>query len=167
MSVESNEISFVVGQPVVYPQQGVGIVRGIQERSLRGQLCKFYDIYLQNSDMTILIPVDRAREIGLRNIVSDEEAMNAINSISGKYEQVSSDWKMRYQISQELLKEGSLRSIVHVVQALYQRSKVKELPIQERKLFETALNLLTDETSFATGKSKEEISRMIHSKLEK
>lgn len=167
MASENGEINFIIGQPIVYPQQGVGIIKGIQQRDLKGKMVDYYDIYLQNSDMTILIPIDKAKDIGLRNVVSEKEANDALNSISSKYEPVSSDWKMRYQISQELLKQGSILSIVKVVQALYHRSKIKELPIQERKLFEIALNLLTDEASFATGKTKDEISRLIHSKLEK
>jgi len=167
MSTEKNEINFIIGQPIVYPQQGVGIVKGIQERNIKGKSTKYYNIYLQNSDMTILIPIDKAQEIGLRNVVSEEEATMALNSISSKYEPVSTDWKMRYQISQELLKQGSIMSIVRVVQSLYHRSKIKELPIQERKLFDVALDLLTDEASFATGKTKDEVNRLIHSKLEK
>lgn len=167
MSSGDVEKKFEIGQHIVYPQQGVGIIKGIQERKLKGEMVNYYNIYIPDSDMTILIPVEKAGEIGLRDIVSEKEAVHALNSISNKYEPISADWKTRYQVGQELLKQGSILSIVKVVQALYHRSKVKELPIQERKLFENALNLLTDEASFATGKTKDEISRLIHSKLEK
>ena len=66
----------------------------------------------------------------------------------------------------DLLKEGSIASFAKVVHSLYSRSKVKELPVQERRLYESALVLLIDEASFATGKSPDEIKKMIFSKLE-
>jgi CarD family transcriptional regulator len=67
----------------------------------------------------------------------------------------------------DLLKEGSVNSIASVVQALYHRSKIKELPVQERKLFDSALKILTAEISFSLDKPKEEIEQMIFDRLEK
>lgn len=167
MSNNTLENNFMIGEPVVYPQQGVGIVKEITQRKFNGEELSYYKIYLSNSDMTVLIPVTKAIELGIRHIVSKEEADNAIKKISSKGESSSSDWKVRYQNNQDLLKDGSILSIAKVVQTLYHRSKVKELPVQERKLYDSALLLLIDEVSYALDKSKEEVQTLILSKLEK
>lgn len=158
---------FIIGDPVVYPQQGLGVIRSVKERVHNDQKVKYYEIYMESQAMTILIPVDRAQELGLRNIVSKKEALDAIANISSKAEPCPSDWKTRYQRNQELINKGTIGAIAKVVQTLYHRSKVKELPIQERKLYENALELLINESSYATGKGREEISTMILSRLEK
>jgi CarD family transcriptional regulator len=116
--------------------------------------------------MTVMVPVDKSKEIGVRPIVPPEEALAAINSISEKFEQMPVDWKDRYRMNVELLKQGSIASFAKVVQSLYHRSKVKELPVQERKLYDNALNLLIDESSYALKKDPSEIKKLIFSKLE-
>lgn len=166
MSEENENRQFNIGEPVVYPQQGMGIVRDIKERVVNGNLEHYYDIYIEAAQMTILIPVSKAKELGMRHVVSKEEAQNAINNISSKAEPCPSDWKLRYQRSQALIKKGTIESIAKVVQTLYHRSKIKELPIQEKKLYENVLELLIDESAYAMNMEKEEISTLIISKLE-
>lgn len=167
MDTKSGKNSFSIGQPVVYPQQGLGIIQSIRERTKNGETIKYYAIYLQQADMTLMIPVDRAIEMGVRAIVSRDEALKAINSMSGRVESMPADWKLRYQRNQDLIKTGTIGAIAKVVQSLYHRSKIKELPVQERKLYENALELLIDESSYALKKNKDEISTMILSMLEK
>ena len=90
-----------------------------------------------------------------------------MEAISAKYEPVAVDWKARYQMNVDLIKEGSIFSIAKVVQGLYHRSKVKELPVQERKLYDNAIRLLIDECSYALNKDQKEIEKTIFSCLEK
>ncbi|MFW6234884.1 MAG: CarD family transcriptional regulator, partial [Spirochaetota bacterium] len=87
------------------------------------------------------------------------------NPITEDYEPVTADWKMRYQMNHDLLKQGSVKDIATVVRALYHRSKVKELPILERKLFDSALKLLVDEVSFSLNKPKADVEKNIFEKL--
>jgi CarD family transcriptional regulator len=166
MSPTKDKTAFSVGEHVVYPLQGVGIIKNIEERDFKGRKVLYYVIFLDITDMTVMIPVDKAAELGIRAIVSQKEAKEALESISSTYEPVSIDWKMRYQMNLDLLKQGSAASIASVVQALYHRSKVKELPVQERKLFDNALKILIDEMSFSFRKEKKEIEQMIFSRLE-
>ncbi len=161
------ETEFNIGDHVVYPLQGVGVIKDIRERTIKDQTKTFYVIYLDISDMTVSIPVDRAKEIGIRGLVSPAEAKAALDSISGKYEPVNVDWKARYQMNVNLVKEGSIMSITQVVQGLYHRSKIKELPVQERKLYDNALRLLIDECAYSMGRSSEEIEKEIFTYLEK
>lgn len=159
-------IAFQVDQKVVYPSQGVGVILSIQDKKFKDQVIPYYVIYLEVSDMTVMVPVDKAEELGIRAIVDKEEAMRALNLISEDYEPIPSDWKLRYQMNLDLLKKGSVIDIATIVRSLYHRSKVKELPILERKLYDSALKLLEDEVSFSLGKSKEEIESLIFARLE-
>ncbi|MCR4676272.1 MAG: CarD family transcriptional regulator [Sphaerochaetaceae bacterium] len=161
------ETEFKIGQHVVYPLQGVGVIRDIKERELRGEKILFYVIYIDVSDMTISIPVHKVHESGIRALVDPDKAEKALKSISDRYEPVNVDWKARYQMNVDLVKEGSIESIVKVVQGLYHRSKIKELPVQERKLYDSALGILIDECSFSLDINPEEVEKTIFSRLEK
>jgi len=166
MSLTTENTTFSIGEHVVYPLQGVGIIQEIEERDFKGKKVLYYIIFLDITDMTVMIPVNKAKELGIRAIVTPKEAKEALDSISSTYEPVSIDWKLRYQMNLDLLKQGTVTSIASVVQALYHRSKVKELPVQERKLFDSALKILIDEMSFSFKKAKKEIEEMIFSRLE-
>lgn len=167
MAGEEKKVQFKIGEHVVYPLQGVGVVQNIEKRVFKGAPVTYYNIYLSSSDMTVMVPVEKAEEIGVRAIVPAAEATEAINAISGKVEQMPVDWKDRYRMNVELLKEGSIASFAKVVKALYHRSKIKELPVQERKLYDNALNLLIDESAYALGEKTENIKKKIFAKLEK
>jgi len=157
---------FQIDQRVVYPSQGVGLIKAIEEKPFRDSTILYYIIYLEVSDMTIMVPVDKAAGLGIRPIVKKEEALKALELISEDYEPIPSDWKLRYQLNLDLLKKGSVTDIATIVRSLYHRSKVKELPILERKLYDSALKLLEDEVSCSLRKSKEEVENMIFSRLE-
>ncbi len=157
---------FSVNQKIVYPSQGVGKITEIFEKQFRGEMILYYKIYLEVSDMYAMVPVDKASSLGIRSIVSAEEAQKALDMIGEEFEPPTSDWKARYQMNMELLKKGSINDIASIVRCLYHRSKVKELPILERKLYDNAKKLLIDEIADAIGVSANEVDGMLHSKLE-
>ena len=157
---------FKIDQKVVYPSQGVGIVKDVFEKSFKDNKVLYYKIYIEASDMVVMVPVDNAENLGIRQIVSAKEAQEALNLLSDDFEPITSDWKLRYQMNLDLLKKGTVKDIATIVRCLYNRSKVKELPILERKLYDSAKKLLEDEIAFALGKSSKEIEAEIHTKLE-
>lgn len=158
--------TFKLNQEIVYPLQGVGKITSIEEKEFKDKQILYYIIYVEVTDMTVMVPVDKAEELGIRAIVSKSESEKALKMISEDYEPVATDWKLRYQMNRDLLKSGSVMDIAEVVRALYHRSKIKELPILERKLFDGALKLLVDEVSFSLNKSKEDVEALVFSKLE-
>jgi CarD family transcriptional regulator len=163
---KSPSTDFKVDQRIVYPSQGVGKILEIEEKSFKDTKLLYYTIYLEFSDMTVMVPTDKAIELGIRAIVPKDEAEKALAFISEEYAPIPSDWKLRYQMNLDLLKKGSVLDIASVVRSLYHRSKIKELPILERKLYDSALNLLQDEISFSLGKDKDEIAELIRARLE-
>ncbi|GHU42649.1 transcriptional regulator [Spirochaetia bacterium] len=157
---------FKIKQKIVYPSQGVGLINSIEEKEFNGKKTPYYVVYVEVTDMTIMVPVEKAEELGLRAIVQPSEAERALDFIGEEFEPNPSDWKLRYQMNMDLLKKGSIIDIAAIVRSLYHRSKVKELPIQERKLYESAKKLFEDEISLSLKKSKVDVDALIHSKLE-
>jgi CarD family transcriptional regulator len=154
-------------EQIVYPLQGVGLIRAIEKRPFRDQTLLYYIIYLEVSDMTVMVPVDKADQLGIRPIVGRKEAQKALAILAEEHEPVTADWKLRYQMNLDLLKKGSTHDIATVVRTLYRRSTVKELPILERKLYDSALKLLVDETSLSLDKSKDEMEKLVFSQMGK
>jgi CarD family transcriptional regulator len=162
----TQDTQFADGQTIVYPMQGVGQITEIFTKEFKGKEILYYKIYLEVSDMTVLVPVEKAVELGIRSIVPVQDSEKALKLISEPNEPVTGDWKMRYQLNLDLLKSGSVLDIALVVRSLYHRSKVKELPILERKIFDSALKLLIDEIASSLGKDTDETEEMIFSRLE-
>lgn len=157
---------FALNQKVVYPSQGVGKITEIFKRDFKGEQVYFYKIYLEVSDMIVMVPAEKATALGIRAIVSAEEAQEALDLISEDFETPTSDWKLRYQMNLDLLKKGTVKDIASIVRCLYHRSKVKELPILERKLYDNAKKLLEDEIADAMKISVKEVEDMLHARLE-
>ncbi|HKL86090.1 MAG TPA: CarD family transcriptional regulator [Treponemataceae bacterium] len=162
----SKTTTFSVNEKIVYPSQGVGKINEIVEKKFKTEALLYYVIYLEVSDMTVMVPVSKAEELGIRAIVSQDEARAALELISQDFEPIPSDWKLRYQINLDLLKKGSVTDIATIVRSLYHRSKVKELPILERKLYDSARKLLEDEITYSLNLPRKEVESLIHSHLE-
>ena len=157
---------FQVNQKVVYPSQGVGVIKSIEQKKFKGSKIPYYVIFIETTDMTIMVPIDRAKELGVRSAVSKNEAFKALDLIGDDFEPSPSDWKLRYQMNLALLKKGSIKDIACIVRSLYYRSKVKELPILEKKLFDSAQRLFEDELAISLKKTKEEVEELIHQRFE-
>lgn len=160
------QTEFSENQKIVYPSQGVGKITEIFKKNFKDKEVYYYKIYLEVSDMTVMVPVANAPSLGIRAIVSAEEAQHALDMISEDFDPPTSDWKLRYQMNLELLKKGTIEDIASIVRCLYHRSKVKELPILERKLYDSAKKLLEDEIADAMGITSKEVESMLHAKLE-
>ncbi len=164
--MSTKKTKFKVNQQIVYPSQGTGKIVEIKEKLFNGNKTMYYVIYLEVSDMTIMVPIDKCEELGIRAIVSAAEVHKALDIIGESFEPITSDWKLRYQLNMDLLKKGTVQDIAMIVRSLYHRSKVKELPILERKLYDSAKKLLEDEIASALNLSPKEVEVLLHEKLE-
>lgn len=157
---------FAIGETVVYSGQGVGIVKEITKKTIGDESIDYYVVYLSDSDMTVLVPFEKSEKLGLRPIITKKEANEALTYLTQVNEPIIMDWKARYQKNMQLFKSGDIKNTAMVVKSLYKRSKVKELPIQERKLFEAAFHIFQDEIAAVLGLSKKKVEEMIHSCIE-
>lgn len=157
---------YTLGAKVVYPIHGVGIIDSIEDKTVLGERHSYYVIKLTISDMTVMIPVERSEELGLRLIVSDREANKALRLIGGQSTEMDEDWKSRYQHNFEKIKSGSILNVAEVVRNLFHRNRVKELSIMEKKLYENAYRLLVDEISYVKDLEREEVQNIVSEGLE-
>ena len=158
--------TFKVGEKVVYPTHGVGIIDNITEKVLNGETVEYYVISIPSLDMNILLPLRNATDLGLRRLSGKAEIKRAIESLEEKKEIKGMDWKARQQNQMNMLNSGKIENVADVVNILYNRQKLRDLPIQERRLFEAALTHLIDEISCVLGLDEESAKRTIFSHLE-
>ncbi|MDR2419200.1 MAG: CarD family transcriptional regulator [Treponema sp.] len=159
-------VNFQIDQRVVYPCQGVGKILSIEDKPFKNEMIPYYVIYLEVSDMTVMVPVEKAEELKIRAIVDQDVAQQALQLLGEDYEPIPSDWKQRYEMNLAISKKGSIIDNAIVVRALYHRSKVKELPILERKLYDSTLKLLEDEIALSLGEPKEVVEAMVFTRLD-
>ncbi len=152
-------LPFKLGQYIVYPVQGVGKIIDIKEMPFGESTLWYYIIQLNEIDMVLKIPIEKATELGLRLLVSKEEADAITEVFKGPLPELSSDWKQRYQQSLDLLKKGKIVNIAEVVHILHTRKRSKELPILERKLYDSALQLLIDELALTYDKDPKQVAK--------
>lgn len=166
MPENSVTTTFNVGEDVIYPMQGLGTVQAIEHKEFRGEPVPYYIIFMESSDMTVMVPTDKVDERRIRPIVTKEQAYEALDLVSKPSDPVPSDWKARYQMNVDLLRDGSVFNIARVVRTLYHRSKIKELPILERRLYDTALKMLIAEIASSLASGRDEVEQLIHERLE-
>ncbi|MCK5095113.1 MAG: CarD family transcriptional regulator, partial [Spirochaetes bacterium] len=139
---------YEVGAKVVYPVHGVGIINSIEDKTVLGEKRSYYIIKLAISDMTVMIPINKSEQLGLRLVVSDRDVHKALKLIKSEVTAMDEDWKTRYQHNFEKIKSGSILDVAEVVRNLFHRNKIKELSIMEKKLYENAYRLLIDEIAY-------------------
>jgi len=151
-----NTKDFSVGDNAVYPAHGVGVIEAIERKIISGNEEWFYVMRILNNGMTIMIPKSNVSAVGLRQVVSKKQ-VNEIYKIL-KRKEVSKDnnqtWNRRYRQYTEMIKTGSVFEIAEVFRILFRLKKVKELSFGEKKILDTAQNLLVKEISIA--KNQEE-----------
>ena len=154
----SETLDFKVGDNAVCPGHGVGEVISIEKKEIFGDTHIFYTIRILETGMKIMVPKNNAQTVGLRPIISDEEANKVIDILKQKEVKIDNQtWNRRYREYMEKIKTGSVYEIAEVLRDLYVLKVDKELSFGERKMLDTARNLLLTELSLA--KSEEELSQ--------
>jgi CarD family transcriptional regulator len=150
--------TFKVGEKVVYPAHGVGVIEGIQTRVVSGSERKFYMLRILDSDMTIMIPTENVNAVGLRRIIGKDMVAKVYRSLRNKKVEIDQQtWNRRYREYTEKIKTGSVLEIAKVLRDLFVLKGDKELYFGERKMLDTARNLLVKELAIAKSHSEEKI----------
>ncbi len=140
---------------------GVGIISDITTKTVLQKRKKYFIVELLNTKMTVMVPVDKAEEVGLRPIIGKKEVPKILNLLKEDYEEQEEDWKIRYQNNLAKVKSGSITEVAEVCRNLYKRAKDKELSIMERKLYESAYSLIINEIALARNMNTEEAGNMV------
>ncbi|MCS6985640.1 MAG: transcriptional regulator [Leptospiraceae bacterium] len=152
---------------VVYPMHGVGVIADISTKVVLNKRKKYYVVDLLNTKMRVLVPVDKAEEVGLRHIIDKKEVSKVTKILQQECTEQEEDWKVRYQNNLAKVKSGSILAVAEVCRNLYKRARDKELSIMERKLYESAYSLIINEIALAKGINVEEASNLISDILSK
>ena len=157
---------FQIGQLAVYPAHGVGVIESIQERADSGAQEKFYIMRLLDNDMIIMIPMNNARNIGLRNVI-DLPAVSEVYQIlrHRPMRLTNQTWNRRYRDYMDKIKTGSPFRVAEVLRDLTLLKTEKDLSFGERKMLDTAKNLLVKELSLANNKKEDEIEAQLQELL--
>ncbi len=157
-SKAKNGIIFKVGEKVVYPAHGVGVIDSIENKVVSGTERQFYMLRILDGDMTIMIPTENVESVGLRRVIG-KDMVNKVYKIlrEKKVEIDQQTWNRRYREYTEKIKTGSVLEIAKVLRDLFVLKGDKELSFGERKMLDTARNLLVKELSIARSHPEEKI----------
>jgi CarD family transcriptional regulator len=153
-------LEFQVGDKAVYPAQGVAEVTGIDQKEISGKIQKFYVLRVLDSDMRILVPVDKAEQVGLREVVQEDQIREVYDILKEKELHIDKQtWNLRYRGFMEKIKTGSLFEVAEVFRDLYRLKTTKTLSFGERRMLDTAKNLIVKELSVAKNTTEVKVEK--------
>ncbi len=150
-----------VGDKIVYPMHGAGVIESIEEREILGERRSYYVMKMPIGDMKVMIPTLNVDGIGIREIINDTEADRVFAILGEQNGAVNSNWNKRYRENMTKLKTGSIYEIADVVRSLMIREKEKGLSTGERKMLNSARQILISELVLAKGANQFEIESRI------
>ena len=151
---------FKVGDLAVYPAQGVGVIEAIESREVMGSTQKFYIMKIMSNGMKIMIPTGSAESVGLRELILENDVPKVYEILKNKDITIDKQtWNKRYREYLEKIKTGSVFEIASVLRDLFILKSDKNLSFGERKMMDTAKNLLVKEISVATNAQESKVER--------
>lgn len=152
---------FKVGDKVVYPMHGAGIIEAIEEKEVLGQRQQYYVLRLPVGDMKVMIPITSCRKVGLRQVIDKDGVQKVFRILKGQGTSMSPNWNRRYRANLEKIKSGNIYEVAEVVRNLIKRDKEKGLSSGEKKMLENARQILISELVLATEMEEEKAQSLI------
>lgn len=152
---------YKVGEKIVYPMHGAGIIKSFEEKEILGSVQKYYVLEISGIDTTHLVPVATADTIGVRPVISKDTVEKVYDLIARYTEEDTSNWNKRYRENLKKMKTGILEEVAKVVSSLSVRETEKPLSTSEKKMLNNATSILISELSLVT----EEPDEKIHNKI--
>ena len=150
---------FKAGQLAVYPAHGVGVIESVEAQEISGIPQKFYIMRILDNDMKIMIPTNNADSVGLRPVIGNGDVTKVYSILRERDVIIDNQpWNRRYRDYMKKIKTGSVFEVAQVLRDLFLLKSDKELSFGERKMLDTARNLLVKELSIARQASEEKIN---------
>lgn len=156
---------FQIGDKVVHPMHGAGIVDSIVQKKVNGVMRDYYVLKLPVRAMVVMVPTENCEEIGVRPIVDRELADRVLAAIPDIQVEMTQNWNRRYRENMERLKSGDLFEVARVVKGLMLRDVDKGLSTGERKMLHSAKQILISEIVMCQSSSYEDVEARINSAL--
>src|SRR4030088_638776 len=160
-------MSFDVGDKVVYPHHGAAIIEKSEKKDVFGENREYLVLKLAYGDLTLMVPADNTDEVGLREVINDEEVEEVFAVLRKKEARMPTNWSRRFKNHQEKLKSGDVYQVAEVVRNLAARNRDAALSAAERTMYERARTNLVSEIAPALGVSAEEAEEFLDRALEK
>lgn len=152
---------FQIGDKVVHPMHGAGIVDSIVQKKVNGVMREYYVLKLPVRAMVVMVPTENCEEIGVRPIVDREQADRVLAAIPDIQVEMTQNWNRRYRENMERLKSGDLLEVARVVKGLMLRDVEKGLSTGERKMLHSAKQILISEIVMCQSSSYEDVEACI------
>ena len=136
---------YTVGEKVVHPMHGAGVIAEITEERLSGALARYYVFTAPLSGLTLKIPVGNSGAVGLRQPISRQQLAEMLSSLREAEEDTTENWNHRYRENMERIKSGDLREVARVIKGLMSREVRRGLSTVERKMLRSAKQILLSE----------------------
>jgi CarD family transcriptional regulator len=159
-------LKFKVGDKVVYPNHGVGVVKEIRDLRYDGQEHTFISLQILDSDSVVMVPIQNSKAVGLRRVVSKTKVKRVLERLRTDSYEISQDWKGRYQENQEKMRSGDIEQVAEVLRNLSHLNSMKTLSYRERKMLDRARSLVVSELSEASNTDSPKIEAQVDEALE-
>jgi CarD family transcriptional regulator len=140
-------VTFEVGDKVIYPNHGLGIVERIEEKTILGTTCGFYHLRIVANETTVLVPVSNVDGVGLRRAIGDEEVERLFGLLGDGKIDNHQNWKGRFKDNSDKMRSGSIYEVADVLKSLTFLSKSKSLSFREKRMLDRAKFLIISEVS--------------------
>ena len=147
MAAKARIKRFRVNDHVVYPAHGVGKITAVEKQEVSGVELELYVILISDDNLTLRVPVAKARSIGVRNLSDSAKIEEALTVLTGKARVKRSMWSRRAQEYEQKINSGDIIQIAEVVRDLHRGDEQREQSYSERQLYETAIDRLTREVA--------------------
>ncbi len=162
-----NNLIFSIGDKVVYPNHGVGVIEQISSRTIGSQIERFYLLKIKASSLKVMVPFHNVGSVGLRRVIRNGEVQTILDFLSdGKCEN-HADWKNRFKENSDKMRTGSLIDVAEVLKGLLLLGQGKPLSFREKKMLERARYLLVSELAMAKNFEEPEVEDMLNKALSK
>jgi CarD family transcriptional regulator len=140
-------VTFQVGDKVIYPNHGLGIVERIEEKTILGTTCGFYHLRIVANETTVLVPVSNVDGVGLRRAITDDEVDRLFSLLGDGKIDNHQNWKGRFKDNSDKMRSGSIYEVADVLKSLTFLAKSKSLSFREKRMLDRAKFLIISEVS--------------------
>src|ERR1700676_2959259 len=160
-------VTFEVGDKVIYPNHGLGIVERIEDKTILGTTCGFYHLRIVANDTTVLVPLANVDGVGLRRAISDEEVERLFGLLGDGKIDNHQNWKGRFKDNSDKMRSGSIYEVADVLKSLTFLAKSKSLSFREKRMLDRAKFLIVSEVSEVMRETVAAIEGRVDSALER
>ncbi len=156
---------FSVGDKVVYPMHGAGVIESIEEREILGHRQNYYVLRMPLGDMKVMIPTQNVQDIGIREVIDSCDVCKVYEILQDPEVNVTNNWNKRYRENMSKIRSGNIYEVADVVRILMKRDKEKGLSTGEKKMLNSAKQILISELILAEDSEEVDVESIVNSYL--